>query len=428
MKIRTASGIVSATWRAPWTSISSTTGAPAREPLLEVGAQRAVAAARVVGVLDERRPRRHAARRTPRRRGSGSRRRASSPGRGARVVADTDSSSSGTRSSSVRISVPLPTPDGPVITKTAPAGATRYRRSMETSSVRWRCERPADRLRGRDPALLQDLVDLDAAVLGDGEQHVEHLGGLDVLRRLEQEVVDARRPALRSRLSCARRVRISFARWRASIRWTRERSGAATVGLVGRLGRWRHGRRVYIRIAAFDKPWGTNSPRPQVEVEDACRGVDGNRRLCRAFRAAMCYARAGRRRGAPAAVCRECFADRAASSAAIRAPASGSRNDSVPTATRSAPARGDRRRGVRTGRRPCRRSGARPRCGPRDLGERDRADRRPGHAAGAAAEPRLARAARVDRHPAQRVDQRHGVGAVLPRRPRRRRPATRSSA
>ena len=28
MKMRIASGIVSATWRAPWTSISSTTGAP----------------------------------------------------------------------------------------------------------------------------------------------------------------------------------------------------------------------------------------------------------------------------------------------------------------------------------------------------------------------------------------------------------------
>src|SRR5688572_14695929 len=41
------------------------------------------------------------------------------------------------------------------------------------------------------------------------------------------------RPPLRSRLSWARRVRISFARSRASIRWTRLRSGAATPGLVG---------------------------------------------------------------------------------------------------------------------------------------------------------------------------------------------------
>ena len=35
-----------------------------------------------------------------------------------RVVAETASSSSGIRSSSVRISVPFPTPEGPVITKT----------------------------------------------------------------------------------------------------------------------------------------------------------------------------------------------------------------------------------------------------------------------------------------------------------------------
>src|SRR3954467_610149 len=42
-----------------------------------------------------------------------------------------------------------------------------------------------------------------------------------------------RRPPFRSRLSCARAVRISLARLRASIRWSRERSGAATMGLVG---------------------------------------------------------------------------------------------------------------------------------------------------------------------------------------------------
>src|SRR3954470_4041157 len=41
------------------------------------------------------------------------------------------------------------------------------------------------------------------------------------------------RPALRSRFSAARFVRISFARWSASMRWTRERSGAAVVGLAG---------------------------------------------------------------------------------------------------------------------------------------------------------------------------------------------------
>lgn len=50
------------------------------------------------------------------------------------------------------------------------------------------------------------------------------------------------RPARRLRFSSARRVRISFARCRASIRWTSERSGAAEgfevvfVGAVGMSG------------------------------------------------------------------------------------------------------------------------------------------------------------------------------------------------
>ena len=46
------------------------------------------------------------------------------PSRGARVVADTASSSSGTRSSNSRISVPLPTPEGPVMTKTLPGNGS----------------------------------------------------------------------------------------------------------------------------------------------------------------------------------------------------------------------------------------------------------------------------------------------------------------
>ena len=53
MNTCTASGIAARTWRAPWTSISSTTGTPAAHAVLELGAQRAVAAPGVVGVLDE---------------------------------------------------------------------------------------------------------------------------------------------------------------------------------------------------------------------------------------------------------------------------------------------------------------------------------------------------------------------------------------
>ena len=40
------------------------------------------------------------------------------------------------------------------------------------------------------------------------------------------------RPAFRSRFSCARRTRTSFARWSASILWSRERSGACACVFV----------------------------------------------------------------------------------------------------------------------------------------------------------------------------------------------------
>ena len=54
----------------------------------------------------------------------------------------------------------------------------------------------ADRLARRDAALREDLVDLHAPVLRDREEHVEDLGGLDPLRRVEQELVDRRARAL----------------------------------------------------------------------------------------------------------------------------------------------------------------------------------------------------------------------------------------
>src|SRR5690349_19254378 len=51
---------------------------------------------------------------------------------------------------------------------------------------------PAEGLARRDPALAQDLVDLHAPVLGDGEQQVEHLGRLQIVRRIEQQLMDGR--------------------------------------------------------------------------------------------------------------------------------------------------------------------------------------------------------------------------------------------
>src|SRR3954454_8227602 len=75
------------------------------------------------------------------------------------------------------------------------------------------------------------------------------------------------RPALRSRLSWARCVRISLARWRASMRWTRDRSGAAMPGLLGVFVAGAMGGESTSRLES-GKPWVGNSPSPQVEVEE----------------------------------------------------------------------------------------------------------------------------------------------------------------
>ena len=132
MNTCTASGIAARTWRAPCTSISSTTGTPARTRSLELGAQRAVAAPGVVGVLDELARGDAAVELLAReevvvdavalaRRAA----RAWSP----RPTAP----AAGRRSISPRISVPLPTPEGPVMTNTRatardPSAASRRER------------------------------------------------------------------------------------------------------------------------------------------------------------------------------------------------------------------------------------------------------------------------------------------------------------
>src|SRR6185295_10014536 len=101
------------------------------------------------------------------------------------------------RSRTALISVPLPTPEGPVITKTAATTADSYRRRGGSASPQEGDElgalpdrEPADRLRRRDPALVENPVDLDAPVLRDGQHHVEDLGGLQVLGRVEEQALD----------------------------------------------------------------------------------------------------------------------------------------------------------------------------------------------------------------------------------------------
>src|SRR4051794_5221721 len=102
------------------------------------------------------------------------------------------------RSSSVRMSVPLPTPEGPVMTKTFP-GTQAILRSDDRGGAEGMSRlqlaaqhgdevgalalgETADGLGRRDAAHLQDLVHLHAAVLRYSQQHVEDLRGLDVLR------------------------------------------------------------------------------------------------------------------------------------------------------------------------------------------------------------------------------------------------------
>src|SRR4051794_5205519 len=98
------------------------------------------------------------------------------------------------RSRSVRISVPLPTPDGPVMTKTrataSAAGRAALPAQLADELAALTLRQAADRLARRDAALLEDLVDLHPAVLRDGQQHVEDLRRLDVFRRVEQERLD----------------------------------------------------------------------------------------------------------------------------------------------------------------------------------------------------------------------------------------------
>src|SRR3954452_25126134 len=85
------------------------------------------------------------------------------------------------------MSVPLPTPDGPVMTKTRPSAlAAQHRDQLVALAL----GETADGLARRDLAGTQDLVHLHAAVLRDREEHVHDLGRLDVVRRLEEELVD----------------------------------------------------------------------------------------------------------------------------------------------------------------------------------------------------------------------------------------------
>src|SRR6266849_8092745 len=109
-----------------------------------------------------------------------------SPGRRARVVAETASSSWGKRARSRLISVPLPAPDWPVMTKTGSW--------LPVEEVNQFCalaigEAP-DGLRLADPAGVQEARGLDATELRHGHQDVDHLGRGHVLGRAAEDRLD----------------------------------------------------------------------------------------------------------------------------------------------------------------------------------------------------------------------------------------------
>src|SRR3954454_15828635 len=117
-----------------------------------------------------------------------------SPGRCGRVVAETASASSGKRGSTSWISVPFPAPEGPVTTKTGFVVLPVVEEGNQL--VPLAVGQAADRLRLADAALVEQARRFHATELRHRHQHVEDLGGGDVLRRLAQDLFDGNRPGL----------------------------------------------------------------------------------------------------------------------------------------------------------------------------------------------------------------------------------------
>ena len=147
----------------------------------------------------------------------------SSPGRRSRVVAETVTSSVGTRSSSSRISVPLPAPEGPVTTMTdgraLPVEEVNQLRALPV-------RQPADGLRLADAAGVEEAGSLHAAELRHRHQDVDHLRRLDVLRRPAEDGLDPDAPVLQILLQLRPFDTNVVRPASASMRWSRERTGA----------------------------------------------------------------------------------------------------------------------------------------------------------------------------------------------------------
>src|SRR4051812_32833456 len=92
------------------------------------------------------------------------------------------------------MSVPLPTPEGPVTTNTLTGRALAPQERDELAALA--LGQAADRLRRRDPALREDAIHLHAPVLRHRQQQIEDLGRLEVLGRVQQQPVDLRAAGL----------------------------------------------------------------------------------------------------------------------------------------------------------------------------------------------------------------------------------------
>src|SRR4051794_4934254 len=146
---------------------------------------------------------------------------------------------------------------------------------MEMSSARWRSERPPMVFEGEMRQTCKTLLTFTRPYFGTASSMsktfaVSMYSGGSISSRWMLA-----RPALRSRFKDARLVRISFARWSASMRWTRERSGAAVVGLAGVFVAGGMGGES-TALGAADKGPDRNIASPELEVQSFEGGAIAN--------------------------------------------------------------------------------------------------------------------------------------------------------
>src|SRR5215217_3718669 len=162
---------------------------------------------------------------------------------------------------------------------------------MLTSSVRCRCDRPPMVLLGEMRHCTSTLLTFTRPYFGTARSMSNTFAVSTYSGGSSSRSWMLTRPALRSRLSCARRVRISLARCSASIRWVRERSGVATAGFVGIFVAGGMGGESTSR-ARPGNPKAANSARPLVEVQPHGGHLTVTFYFAGLFQSTLCYSRA----------------------------------------------------------------------------------------------------------------------------------------